>query len=108
MGLSICIYEFNGGDDCPCIDDEIWQSCYSTFTKFTKDAETVYPNIRWPEEFKYNDEMCWNYDQGMQLAQDLKIALLNVEFSDKWNWKVQEFIEGLERAYDLKYNLVLC
>lgn len=115
MGLSICIYDpngcicdFDGSDDCPCISDEIWQSCYSTYGKFKADADKANPNIRWPEEFQYNAESCWNYDQGMQLAQDLKVALLDKEFRDKWEWKTTKFIEGLERAYGLQLNIVLC
>lgn len=115
MGIGICISD---GTECPCWNDdeeclicqenEIWQSSYSTYSKFRRDANIAYSEIRWPDRFKENGEEWWKYEKGMQLAQDLKIALLNEDFSNKWGYKTLEFIKGLERAYGLELNLILC
>jgi len=101
MGLSICIYDND-------LSHEIWQSCYSTYHRFIEDTYKANLNIRWPEKFRYNDEICWSYEEGIKLAQDLKLALLDKKFNDKWGLKTEVFIKGLEKACELKLNLILC
>lgn len=89
MGLSIWFDTFDG-------EQEIWQSCYSTFRK---DASIANPEIKW-------EDMSWSYQQGLEIAEGLKIALLNSDFCDKWEYQTIKFIKGLEKAYDLKAEIV--
>ena len=105
MGISICVYNPNicicnqEWEECPCLSDEIWQSTYSTFSK-------VFKGVKLPDGYvdDNNGDECWSYLECYDLAQRLK----NYFPDYSKDYRIKNFIEGLERAREKKLNVVIC
>ena len=97
--MGLCIYLDDGSD---VVKWYIWDSMYSTFATFCSDANVTLP-------FYYHDsnKCFWKYQDCLKLAQDLRVALSNKEFNEKWGFRTETFIKGLEGAYESTVNVVV-